>query len=469
MRIFEKLKEKLEIRKSNKLLEQAKGEYLSAETKQEGIDNAAQKAIEAIKAHPEEEAGAIGVLENLENSEMSKDVKVNTIIQIPTTSEIEDTDEIMKKAVEKLNLTSEDIQKILREAGDYISIKAAKEIIKQIPNPKIRNIEELKIKQLEKTRREQEKEKREKQKKQEENRIKQILRKRYTENEQIPISNLVDEINTIKSKSRSEEIQQMVRRVLARKAAISCKTLGNAPIGIITQVIPAEEMMHRFPTKLSEDEQKDVGETAEKDLNFIELTELEYQNIKDDERYKNTEGREYEFDKNLLEQMVLSLIAKNVVSTYNELGIIDIPQSETMKEISEEQEKFFIQQIQTYGKDITNISKIKNQIRGRQTREDGDWLDLIRKIPEDEKEYYLKELKNHIKRDKKQRRIELEPEVEEKLETIKERLNDLNVDDALQILKVAEEELKTVEKEREEEQSKNRKMGKRQSDDRERR
>ena len=261
----------------------------------------------------------------------------------------------------------------------------------------------------------------------------------------------------------------MVRRVLARKAAISCKTLGNAPIGIITQVIPAEEMMHRFPTKLSEDEQKDVGETAEKDLNFIELTELEYQNIKDDERYKNTEGREYEFDKNLLEQMVLSLIAKNVVSTYNELGIIDIPQSETMKEISEEQEKFFIQQIQTYGKDITNISKIKNQIRGRQTREDGDWLDLIRKIPEDEKEYYLKELKNHIKRDKKQRRIELEPEVEEKLETIKERLNDLNVDDALQILKVAEEELKTVEKEREEEQSKNRKMGKRQSDDRERR
>ena len=195
-------------------------------------------------------------------------------------------------------------------------------------------------------------------------------------------------------------------------------------------------------------------------MNFVELTEIEYQNIKDDERYKNVAGREYEFNKDLLEQMVLSAIAKNVVSTYNELGIIDIPQSDTMKELSEAQEEFFIQQIQTYGKDITNTSKIKNQIKGVQTREDDDWLDLIRKIPEDEREYYLQALKNRVQKDKKkQRRIELEPEVDHRLERIKEDLNDLNVDDALQVLSVTENEIRAIEDEREEKrQSKTRKM-----------
>ena len=250
MGVFEKIKDKWNIRKSNKLLEQAKGEYLSAETKKEGIDIASNKAIEAIKVHPEEEAGVIGVLENLEKSEISKDVKVDTIIKIPTTNEIESSDEIMTKAVEKLNLTSEDIQRILREAGDYISIKAAKEMIKQIPNKEIRENETKRIEQLERTRREQERQKREEEKQQEETKIKEMLRKRYAESEKTPISNLVNEMSTIKD-NRSEEIQEMIRRVLARKAAISCKTLGNAPIGIITQVIPAEKMMHRFPTKLT--------------------------------------------------------------------------------------------------------------------------------------------------------------------------------------------------------------------------
>ena len=459
MGVFEKIKDKWNIRKSNKLLEQAKGEYLSAETKKEGIDIASNKAIEAIKVHPEEEAGVIGVLENLEKSEISKDVKVDTIIKIPTTNEIESSDEIMTKAVEKLNLTSEDIQRILREAGDYISIKAAKEMIKQIPNKEIRENETKRIEQLERTRREQERQKREEEKQQEETKIKEMLRKRYAESEKTPISNLVNEMSTIKD-NRSEEIQEMIRRVLARKAAISCKTLGNAPIGIITQVIPAEKMMHRFPTKLTKSEQKKGDETTEKNLNFVELTEIEYQNIKDDERYKNVAGREYEFNKDLLEQMVLSAIAKNVVSTYNELGIIDIPQSDTMKELSEAQEEFFIQQIQTYGKDITNTSKIKNQIKGVQTREDDDWLDLIRKIPEDEREYYLQALKNRVQKDKKkQRRIELEPEVDHRLERIKEDLNDLNVDDALQVLSVTENEIRAIEDEREEKrQSKTRKM-----------
>ena len=126
MELFSKLKEMKNIRKSNKLIEEAKDEYKSASTKQEAVDIASKIAIKAIEVHPESEEGAIGVLKDLQESEMSKDVRLNTVIQIPTTNQIKSSDEIVAQAVKELDFDSEDIRKILRETIEDIRMQQAR-------------------------------------------------------------------------------------------------------------------------------------------------------------------------------------------------------------------------------------------------------------------------------------------------------------------------------------------------------
>ena len=157
MGLFSKLREMKNIRKSNKLIEAAKDEYNAAQTRQEAIDAASKVAIKAIKAHPESEEGAIGVLKDLEKSEIPKDVRLNTVIQIPTTNQIKSSDEIVAQAVKELDFDSEDIRKILRETIENIRMKEARRIAAEIKDSDIRREEELRLDKIEKLRREKEK------------------------------------------------------------------------------------------------------------------------------------------------------------------------------------------------------------------------------------------------------------------------------------------------------------------------
>ena len=75
---------------------------------------------------------------------------------------------------------------------------------------------------------------------------------------------------------------------------------------------------------------------------FPDLVQEEFEQIKDIKAYKGIDGKQHKYNKEILMQGILSEIAKNVASTFNDVGVIDITQSEAMKEITDEQEKYFI-------------------------------------------------------------------------------------------------------------------------------
>lgn len=142
-------------------------------------------------------------------------------------------------------------------------------------------------------------------------------------------------------------------------------------------------------------------------------------------------------------QGILSEIAKNVANTFNDVGVIDIPQSETMKELTDEQEKYFISQIQIYGKDITDVEKIKNQIRGIVSYQLKDLEEMIKKVPEEEIGEYVQNFKAQIAKGKQRgkKSKKLTSEIEGEVDELKDLLTELDAEDALDILEIAKNKI----------------------------
>ena len=400
-------------------IEAVKDTYNEAETKKEAIQNAVDKIVKEIKTHPD-----MPVTEFLKM--IQKEENLSNDIIVEATKQILDIkpEKTAVQIVEEMDLPSKDILKIIKLPD--VSLESAKKMAEEIPDEVLQKQERKRLEKIERERREAAKIKKETQ-------MKEKLRKKYTTCEKVKGSDLVEELKMLQRKTESEEIHTIIRRVLARKAAIEWRRSGTTRVASIAQVILPEEML-------------------EKD--FSQLVGIEFESVKDKKEYDGP--NDYQYKEEDMQNLILSEIAKKVAGIYNRVGIIDMPQLEKMKELTEQQEEGFISEIRQYvdapKRETLNIEKIKKQFRGIEIDELGELRELVEKIPEKDRWEIIRKLKATIQNEKEE---PLDMEVEKQLGHLREEVKGLEPKDAIEILEDTRAEVKDRRKQRREEARKN--------------
>lgn len=365
MGILDKFNEMMERQRQKKLEQRVKeveSVYDSTRTEEEGINEASRKVIELMKEDPEL---GVRILETIQESQkLPNKVVVEAIKQIPETEQIGDPEKTIIETVEKLPLETEEITDIIKESK--VSIPVAKEITKQIPNEQVRKEEKDRLEQIEKEASQKEQREREKE-------ILKDLREKYVTCDKIEGTQLTSQLSEIRKKMETTKVKDAISQVLARKAAIEWKQLGTTRLPSMYKVITPQEMI---------------------EIDFPDLVEQEYEDIKDKKQYAIT--KEYEFDKKNLQKLILKEMAKQIAEVYKEYGIIEIPQTIVDKKFDEEVENYFAEKIMKYGEDINNEEMVINKIKGINNYELEDLIGMIEKLPEAEKSECLKDFKKQI-------------------------------------------------------------------------
>lgn len=391
MSVWEKIQGVINERKQKKIkqsVEEMESIYKDTETKEEGISEITGKVVERINSNPEL---TWKYLELIQKSEiLPTEIVVKVIKQILETDQIEDPEGTIVEAVEKLPLGSNQITDIIKETN--VSIPAAKEMAKQIPNEQVRKEEKDRLEQIEK-------EESEKEQKEREQEILRDLREKYATCDKIEGTQLTSQLSEIRKKMETTKVKDAISQVLARKAAIEWKQLGTTRLPSMYKVITPQEMI---------------------EIDFPDLVEQEYEDIKDKKQYAIT--KEYEFDKKNLQKLILKEMAKQIAEVYKEYGIIEIPQTIVDKKFDEEVENYFAEKIMKYGEDINNEEMVRNKIKGINNYELEDLIGMIEKLPEAEKSECLKDFKKQIV-ERKQKNNQDEKESNSNKEKIEKKEN----------------------------------------------
>lgn len=410
-----KLPKFIEARKEKRMqqsLETVKNIYHESETKREAIQKATTRVIEEINKHPD-----MSIIEFLKM--IQKEEKLSTDIIVEVTNQLSEAKpEKTVAIVEQLRLPEEKIQEIIRKTN---SMEVAKKIVNQIPSQELQKAEKRRLENIEIERRKAEKQRREVE-------LGKVLSQKYETCGDIVGPVLIQELKAIKEQSESPKVNEWIQKVLAKKAAIEWRRTGIARIESMVTVIPAEEMLKG---------------------DFAKLVASKFEVIK--ETQNSSVGKDYQFQEEDLQNLILKEIAKNVATTFIKVGIIDIPQCETMKQLSEEQTQTFIKEIQIYiqnkdkdGKKEFDEEKAKRKIKGIKGDELDELIDLVNRIPEDEREDYLQAFRMRMEKGKQK---PLDREVEEELEKMREELVSLEPEDAVSILEGAREDIQDRKKE----------------------
>lgn len=412
------IKEMLKRQTKNKMKERiqaVKEKYNEGETEKEAIQKATDRVMKEIEEHPN-----MSVMDFLKM--IQEEEKLSTDIVVEATKQISDVkpEETVVEIVEKIDLPSRGIQEIIKQPS--VSLETAKKMAAEIPDRTIQRQERQRLEKIERERRETEKKKKESE-------LKEELREKYKNCGKINGAKLIGELKLIQQKTESPEIHDMIKQILAMHAAIEWRQGGITRIPSITNIIPAEELLEEdFPT----------------------LVASNFETIK--ERLKSKGLKDYEYKEEDLQNLILVEIAKKVAKIYNKVEIIDVPESEKMKELTEEQEEMFIAEILKFvegeKKKTINIERIKKQIRGIQDNELEELKELVERIPEEERKDYIKRLKLDIQKGKQE---PLAPEIEDELTHLREELKELGITDAIEVLEDIREDIKDRKLQRKEE------------------
>lgn len=414
MAVFDRLKQILKGKRMQQRLDTVKSAYEEPDTERESIKKATEMVIKLIEENPN--MSAIDLLKRIQEEEnLPNRILVETTKQLPEVR----SENAAVKVVEELDISSKGIQEILKHVD--VSTDAAQKIAEQIPNEEIQEQEMKKIAEQKKREREEKRRQEEEEKRKQTERYKKQLRDVYVKCDQKSTSTLAIDLKSIRVENDSDELEKIMLQIFARKSAIEYKHVGSAKIPTITSVIPAEELLEH---------------------NFSKLVGEEFEEVKELDKYPGNK----EYSEEQLQKQILKEIAKNVAKTYEELGIIDIPQSEAMTQISKTQEIFFIDQIETYGGEIEDKEKLQRRIRGIKEYDEDELIKMFRKMNEDEKEEYVKELKIQIKQGKKKK---FSPEIEQKFIQLHERVGELTEEESLDILDETLENIKELKAEKE--------------------
>lgn len=191
-----------------------------------------------------------------------------------------------------------------------------------------------------------------------------------------------------------------ITRVLQEKPEFESGKIDKKVSEILTKKMVLNYMNFNsiMPRKFSEI--KSIEEMFSED--FPQIAECEYKKMP----RTNREEAKYEFKESKFREDLLKEISKNIAENYKKNGYkrLVIPQSETMKKISQEEEEEFIreiaQEVERKGGKLDALSEVdaKGQIRGNveETEKIEDYVTKIGELPQEIKNEFIEQGKKII-------------------------------------------------------------------------
>ena len=348
-------KKKNEAEKIKEIVGNIEEKFNEAEAEEEATKQAVEEALRKLEEKPKLAEAVLREL--LVRQNISDSVPVETIKNIP---ESEIPNDKVVEVVEKLSDELPDNKMLEIEEETTLGLKGKQKIVEAVSDPdkKRKKHEELIVNEL--------------------NKIYKELNKDIGE---FRIKEEIGRILQVMPKMESEKIQKIINQILAKRIVLNYMNFNSTMPRKFSGIKSIEEMFEE---------------------NFPQIAETEYKKMaridREEARYKFKESK---FKENLLKE-----IAKNVAESYKKNGYkrLVIPQSEEMKQISQEEEEKFIQEIaqavKAKGGKLDGISELdaKGQIRGNieETEKIEDYVSKIGELPQNIKIEFIEQGKKII-------------------------------------------------------------------------
>lgn len=348
-------KKKKEDEKVKEIVGNIEEKFKETEEEEAATKQAVEEALRKLEKKP---GLAEAVLrELLVRQNISTSVPVETIKNIP---ESEIPNDKVVEVVKKLSDELPDNRMLEIAEETTLGLLGKQKIVEAVsdPNKKRKKHEELKVNEL--------------------NKIYKELDKDIGE---FRIKEEIDKILRVMPKIQSETIMRLINQILAKRMVLNYMCFDSTMPRKFSGIKSVEEMFEE---------------------NFPKIAESEYKKMARTDR----EEAKYKFKESKFREDLLKEIAKNVAENYkkNDYKRLVIPQSEEMKQISQEEEEKFIKEIaqavKVKGGKLDALSELdaKGQIRGNivETESIGDYVTKIEELPANIKNEFIEQGKKII-------------------------------------------------------------------------
>ena len=348
-------KKKLEDEKVKKIVGNIEEKFHQTEGEEAATKQAVEEAIRKLEKTPGLSEAVLREL--LVRESISNSVPVETIKNIPESEIPNDT---VIKVVEKLSDELPDNKMLEIAEETSLGFKGKQKIIEAVSDPD------------------------KKRKKQEElilNELNKIYKEVDANSGEFVILGEITRVLQEKPEFESGKIDKKVSEILTKKMVLNYMNFNSIMPRKFSGIKSIEEMF-------SED--------------FPQIAECEYKKMP----RTNREEAKYEFKESKFREDLLKEISKNIAENYKKNGYkrLVIPQSETMKKISQEEEEEFIreiaQEVERKGGKLDALSEVdaKGQIRGNveETEKIEDYVTKIGELPQEIKNEFIEQGKKII-------------------------------------------------------------------------
>lgn len=348
-------KKKLEDEKVKKIVGNIEEKFHQTEGEEAATKQAVEEAIRKLEKTPGLSEAVLREL--LMRESISNSVPVETIKNIPESEIPNDT---VIKVVEKLSDELPDNKMLEIAEETSLGLRGKQKIIEAVSDPD------------------------KKRKKQEElilNELNKIYKEVDANSGEFVILGEITRVLQEKPEFESGKIDKKVSEILNKKMVLNYMNFNSIMPRKFSGIKSIEEMF-------SED--------------FPQIAECEYKKMPRTDR----EEAKYEFKESKFREDLLKEISKNIAENYKKNGYkrLVIPQSETMKKISQEEEEEFIreiaQEVERKGGKLDALSEVdaKGQIRGNveETEKIEDYVTKIGELPQEIKNEFIEQGKKII-------------------------------------------------------------------------
>ena len=349
------IKDFIEYRKVMKLLEKVENKDKEEEAKKE--------LVNIINEYPEM------AKEVFENAARSEEVP-NEVLSDAVTEIIENSEEkngmiagvkVMAKIGEEV--PDEYLKKVVDAASnsEFIDRASEVEVLKQVDDTKIKQKQVADI-------------------------MRRIYGKMNINTTDTYLETELEKLGDIVNSSKS--INDWKRNIVAKKIAYNYMKHGSTQLYALNKIVPLNEMFM---------------------INMPEKVQNEYNSIIKKEVKNNNKNTYKEYNKQDFKYTLLNEMARNIAYKYEKTGELIIPQSQQMKKIEPDEEKFFIEKISNYSDkrlDDKQINMVKGRIRGNidEMAKLEEIITMIKKRPEDQRSEIIGQMQE-ITQNKKMRDI----------------------------------------------------------------
>ena len=243
-----------------------------------------------------------------------EDIPMRVVVEaIKLLPEIE-SEKAAVKVVQKLDLSTKHVEEIIEDSD--VSLSAQRKMAEEIKDEEARKKQQAEIK-----------------KKEIELKLEKIA-KLYKTKEYLTEYQLVDKIKEINLDDDISQEKEALKRLLAKTMACNQKIYGSIKTGVLSQVMPVEEMFAL-----------DIASSIEKEYEKIDI-----ENPKP-------------YDREGFEQVLLEQIADNITRMYDKTGELVVIPSQRMRELSQENQERFIDYIEKRLDRKLSLSESTNIIR----------------------------------------------------------------------------------------------------------